>query len=71
MNNLIDELINKLDKNIMWTKDSKKIYLGLNEKYKKEKLIYQLFIGKVSETIGIEKTLELLKESRKEMLNNL
>ena len=32
---------------------------------KKEKLTRQLFIGKVVEVIGIEKTLELLKESEK------
>ncbi len=32
---------------------------------KKEKLIRQLFIGKVVEIIGFEKTLELLKESEK------
>jgi hypothetical protein len=29
----------------------------------REKLIKQLFIGKVSDIIGIEKTIELLKES--------
>ena len=32
---------------------------------KKEKLTRQLFIGKVVEIIGFEKTLELLKESEK------
>jgi hypothetical protein len=35
------------------------------EMEKKEKLIRQLFIGKVVEIIGFEKTLELLKESEK------
>jgi hypothetical protein len=34
---------------------------------KKEKLTRQLFIGKVVEIIGFEKTLELLKESEKTM----
>lgn len=32
----------------------------------KEKLKYQLFIGKVSEVIGIERTVELLKQSEEE-----
>jgi hypothetical protein len=31
---------------------------------KQEKLIYQLFIGKVSDIIGFEKTTKLLRESR-------
>jgi len=35
------------------------------EMEKKEKLTRQLFIGKVVEVIGFEKTLELLKESEK------
>ena len=35
------------------------------EMEKKEKLIRQLFIGKVAEIIGFEKTVELLKESEK------
>jgi|SanBayMetagenome_1026888.scaffolds.fasta_scaffold13701_2 hypothetical protein len=35
------------------------------EMEKKEKLTRQLFIGKVVEIIGFEKTLELLKESEK------
>ena len=37
------------------------------QKLNKEKLKYQLFIGKVSEIIGIEKTLELLKECNNEI----
>ena len=56
--------------------DSDTIFYGRNlhpfEKYveqakemeKKEKLVRQLFIGKVSEIIGFDKTLELLKESK-------
>jgi hypothetical protein len=35
------------------------------EMEKKEKLTRQLFIGKVAEIIGFEKTVELLKESEK------
>lgn len=31
---------------------------------KKEKLIYQLFIGMVSDLIGVEKTTKLLKEAK-------
>lgn len=35
------------------------------EMEKKERLTRQLFIGKVAEIIGFEKTVELLKESEK------
>ena len=66
MKNLIDKLINKIDKNIE-DEYYKKTYLELNEKYKKEKLKYQLFIGKVSDEIGFNKTQELLKESIKKI----
>jgi hypothetical protein len=38
------------------------IYLQAKEMEKKEKLKYQLFIGKVSEIIGDEKTIKLLRE---------
>ena len=37
------------------------------ERLKSKKLFYQLFIGKVSDEIGVDKTSELLKES----INNL
>lgn len=37
------------------------------EMERKEKLKHQLFIGKVSEIIGYEKTIELLKEVNKEI----
>lgn len=30
----------------------------------KEKLVYQLFIGKISDIIGFEKTIQLLNESK-------
>jgi hypothetical protein len=36
----------------------------------KEKLVHQLFVGKVSEIIGFDKTVELLKEA-KEAINNI
>jgi len=35
---------------------------------RKERLKYQLFIGKVDEILGFDKTLELLKECNKEMI---
>jgi hypothetical protein len=38
---------------------------------KKERLKRQLFIGKVSEIIGSEKTIELLKECNHEMESNI
>jgi hypothetical protein len=37
------------------------------EMEKKQKLEKQLFIGKVSEIIGFDKTLELLKESKEQI----
>ena len=44
----------------------------LENKYKFERLEKQLFIGKVTEVIGDEKTIELLKESKEaiEQLKN-
>ena len=41
------------------------MFKNLNEK--ETKLIYQLFIGKVSDELGFEKTIELLKESKKQI----
>jgi hypothetical protein len=35
---------------------------------RKERLKYQLFIGKVTETLGFDKTLELLKECNNEII---
>ena len=35
---------------------------------RKERLKYQLFIGKVTEIMGFDKTLELLKECNNEIL---
>ena len=34
------------------------------EKQEIEKLVHQLFIGKVAEILGFEKTLELLREAK-------
>ena len=44
----------------------------LENKYKFERLEKQLFIGKVTEVIGDEKTIKLLKESKEaiEQLKN-
>lgn len=36
-------------------------------KQKKEKLVQQLFIGKICDVIGNEKTLKLLKEANEEI----
>lgn len=36
---------------------------------KREKLVNQLFIGKVSEIIGFDETTDLLKEARNAMLS--
>jgi hypothetical protein len=43
------------------------IFEKAKEMEKKEKLKHQLFIGKVSDVIGFEKTIELLKEVNKEI----
>ena len=45
----------------------KEIMMQINKKEKKETLKRQLFIGKVSEIIGAEKTIELLKEVNSEI----
>jgi hypothetical protein len=42
-------------------------FVKAKEIEKKEKLKHQLFIGKVSEIIGFEKTVELLKEVNNEI----
>jgi hypothetical protein len=44
----------------IWTPELEEIIL-------KEKLKHQLFIGKVSDVIGFEKTIELLKEVNNEI----
>jgi hypothetical protein len=38
------------------------------EMERKERLKYQLFIGKVDEVLGFDKTLELLKECNNEII---
>ena len=42
-------------------------YLKAKEMETKEKLKYQLFIGKVSDVIGFEKTGEVIKEVKQEI----
>lgn len=44
-----------------------KIFEQAKEMEKEEKLKHQLFIGKVSDVIRFEKTVELLKEANKEI----
>jgi hypothetical protein len=43
------------------------IFEKAKEMEKKEKLKHQLFIGKVSDVIGFEKTVELLKEVKQDI----
>jgi hypothetical protein len=45
-----------------------KIFEQAKEMERKEKLKHQLFIGKVSDVIGFEKTIELLKEVNEEII---
>lgn len=51
----------------MFAKDIESVFKQAKEMEKKETLKKQLFIGKVSEIIGAEKTLELLKEVNNEI----
>jgi hypothetical protein len=67
----LDWFLNEFKKEVWFEPDSEldiwinKLIPEAKEMEKKEKLIRQLFIGKVVEIIGFEKTLELLKESEK------
>ena len=44
------------------------IFNQAKEMERKERLKYQLFIGKVDEIVGFDKTLELLKECNNKIL---
>jgi hypothetical protein len=67
----LDWFITEFKKEVWFEPDSEldiwinKLIPEAKEMEKKEKLTRQLFIGKVVEVIGFEKTLELLKESEK------
>jgi hypothetical protein len=67
----LDWFLTEFKKEVWFEPDSeldiwiKELIPKAKEMEKKEKLTRQLFIGKVVEVIGIEKTLELLKESEK------
>jgi hypothetical protein len=67
----LDWFLTEFKKEVWFEPDSEldiwinKLIPKAKEMEKKEKLTRQLFIGKVVEIIGFEKTLELLKESEK------
>jgi hypothetical protein len=67
----LDWFLNEFKKEVWFEPDSEldiwinKLIPEAKEMEKKEKLTRQLFIGKVAEIIGFEKTVELLKESEK------
>jgi hypothetical protein len=67
----LDWFLTEFKKEVWFEPDSeldiwiKELIPKAKEMEKKEKLTRQLFIGKVVEIIGFEKTLELLKESEK------
>jgi hypothetical protein len=46
----------------LWLSKFDELFKQAKEMEKKKKLKHQLFIGKVSDIIGFDKTLELLKE---------
>ena len=71
----VEWLFNELcSEKLSWNKDSNgKLFFDkttsdilqqAKEMEKKEKIIQQLFIGKVSQIIGFSETIELLKESK-------
>ena len=63
----IEWLVTEIDPNILVTE---KVKLAIEKAKKmeiKEKLKYQLYIGKVSDVIGFEKALNLLKEVNEEI----
>ena len=64
---LIKWVVEDLDPYITWTDKSKNIFKQAKEIERKEKAKRELFIGKVSEIIGAEKTIELLKEVNNEI----
>ena len=64
---LIKSVVEDLDAYIIWTDKSKNIFKQYKEMELKEKSKKELFIGKVSEIIGAEKTIELLKEVNNEI----
>lgn len=64
---LVKWVVEDLDPYIMWTDKSKNIFKQYKEMELKEKAKKELFIGKVSEIIGAEKTIELLREVNKEI----
>jgi hypothetical protein len=67
----LDWFLTEFKKEVWFEPDSEldiwinKLIPEAKEMEKKEKLTRQLFIGKVAEIIGFEKTVELLKESEK------
>jgi hypothetical protein len=67
----LDWFVTEFKKEVWFEPDSeldiwiKELIPKAKEMEKKEKLTRQLFIGKVAEIIGFEKTVELLKESEK------
>ncbi len=67
----VELLFKQLETNVMWTDRAKKLVEQAKEMETKEKLKHQLFIGKVSDVIGVEKTIKLLKETLKETLNEI
>jgi len=66
MNSAVDFLVETIDKKYI-NAFITRIVEQAKEIEKKEKLKHQLFIGKVSEIIGFEKTVELLKEVKQDI----
>lgn len=66
---LVDELNKKIDFIPLNKWDEiRDIVQQAKEMERKERLKYQLFIGKVDEILGFDKTLELLKECNNKIL---
>lgn len=64
----VEYLVEQLNEIGFHTIVIQKIIDKAKEMERKERLKYQLFIGKVDEIVGFDKTLELLKECNNKIL---
>lgn len=68
MKTAVDYLVEQLNEIGFHTIVIQKVIDKAKEMERKERLKYQLFIGKVDEIVGFDKTLELLKECNNKIL---
>lgn len=63
----VEWFVTEIDLHILVTEKVKLAFKKAKEMETKEKSKHQLFLGKVSEVIGFEKTVELLKQVNEEI----